>query len=398
MTPAGLKSPSHSQPSQSLPQGTDFLVGPLLDPELQWFDWQDLKRTMFDSITAKFRDFRHLTISHRSLAIVCLVLVALVGYLDYLTGYERSLLLLYLLPVSLAAWFGNFVSALAIVVVCVSVSVVSDIAAGIPALGFWNIAMSFGFYVLFASVLWKLGRLIRELDRRVHERTAALKREMAERQRLDQEIARVADRERRRLGHDLHDRLGQHLFGTALAAQVLEEKLAARSAPERHEAEKVVRCIEEGIDVTRNLARGFFSPELEAEGLVAALQNLADTVRERFGISCILHNDELIPIHDPTVANQLYQIAQEAVTNSVKHAAARQIDIRLAMDGPELYLSIADDGVGFPEKPQSEGLGLHLMRHGAALSGATFDIRRNGENGTVATCRLAHFESNGFMR
>jgi signal transduction histidine kinase len=352
---------------------------------------------MFDSITAKFRDFRHLKISRSSLTGACLLLTGLIGYLDYLTGYERSLLLLYLLPVSLAAWFGNFAFALAMVAVCVSVSVVSDVAAGIPALGFWNIAMSFGFYVLFASVLWKLGRLIRELDRRVHERTAALKREMAERQRLDQEIARVADRERRRLGHDLHDRLGQHLFGTALAAQVLKEKLAARSAPETGEADKVVRFVEEGIDLTRDLARGFFSPELEAEGLVVALQNLADTVSERFGINCVLHNEELIPIHDSTVANQLYQIAQEAVTNSVKHAAAGRIDIRLAMDGPELYLSIADDGVGFPEKPPSDGLGLHLMRHGAALSGATFDIRRNGEKGTIATCRLAHFESNGFI-
>jgi signal transduction histidine kinase len=246
--------------------------------------------------------------------------------------------------------------------------------------------------VLFAGVLSKLGTLVRELDRRVDERTAALEREMAEHRRLDQEIARVADRERRRLGHDLHDSLGQHLTGTALAAQVLKEKLAARSAPEAGEAEKLVRCVEEGIDLTRNLARGFFSPELDAEGLVVALQHLAETVQERFGIECVLDGDESIRIHDSTVANQLYQIAQEAVTNSVKHAAARQIGIRLAMDGPELCLSIIDDGVGFPDKPRSEGLGLRLMRHGAALSGATFDVRRNGENGTIATCRVKHFE------
>ena len=80
------------------------------------------------------------------------------------------------------------------------------------------------------------------------------------------------------------------------------------------------------------------------------------------------------------------------MTNSVKHAAATQIDIRLAMNGPELCLSIIDDGVGFPDEPRSEGLGLRLMRHGAALSGATFDVRRNGENGTIATCRIKHFE------
>jgi len=351
-----------------------------------------VRETVFDNVIADVRDFRHFKFSRRSLAIACLILTGVIGYVDYLTGYERSLLLFYFLPISLAAWFGTFAFGIAIVVVCVTVWVLSDLASGIPALGFWNIGTAFASYALFAGVLSKLGTLVRELDRRVQERTAALEREMAEHRRLDQEIARVADRERRRLGHDLHDTLGQHLTGTALAAQVLKEKLAARSAPETGEAEKLVRCVEEGIDLTRNLARGFFSPELDAEGLVVALQHLAETVRERFGIECVLNGDESIRIHDSTVANQLFQIAQEAVTNSVKHAAATQIDIQLAMNGPELCLSITDDGVGFPDKPRSEGLGLRLMRHSAALSGATFDVRRNGENGTIATCRVKHFE------
>jgi signal transduction histidine kinase len=327
------------------------------------------------------------------LATACLILTGLIGYADYLTGYERSLLLFYFLPISLAAWFGNFAFGFTMVVVCVIVWVLSDLASGIPALGFWNIGTAFASYVLFAGVLSNLGTLVRELDRRFKEHRAALEREMVARRRLDQEIAQVADRERRRLGHDLHDRLGQHLIGTALAAQVLKEKLAARSAPETSEAEKLLHCVEEGIDLTRNLAHGFFSPELEAEGLVVALQNLVETVRERFGINCVLDGDESIRIHDSTVANQLYQIAQEAVTNSVNHAAATQIDIRLAMDGRDLCLSIIDNGVGFPDKPRSDGFGLRLMRHGAALSGATFDVRRNGEKGTIATCCVRHFES-----
>jgi signal transduction histidine kinase len=328
------------------------------------------------------------------LAIACLILTGLVGYADYLTVYERSLLLFYLLPISLAAWFGDFAFALAIVVVCVLVSLLSDIASGIPALKLWNIGMAFASFALYAGVLSKLRTLVRELDRRVDERTAALEREMAERRRLDQDIARVADRERRRLGHDLHDKLGQHLTGTALTAQVLKEKLAARSAPEATEAEKLVRYVEEGIDLTRNLARGFFSPEVDSDGLVAALQHLADDARERFQINCVLDCKESIRVNDSTVANQLYRIAQEAVTNSVKHGAAKQIDIRLAIDGPELCLAIIDDGIGFPDKaPQSGGLGLGLMHHRAALSGATFDVRRNGTRGTIATCRVKHFHS-----
>jgi len=322
------------------------------------------------------------------LAIASLILSGVIGYVDYVTGYEHSMLLFYFLPISLAAWFGNFAFGITIVIVCVATWVVADLASGIPALGFWNIGMAFASYILFAGVVSKLGTLVRELDRRVDERTAAYEREIVERRRLDEEIAQVADRERRRLGHDLHDKLGQHLTGTALAAQVLKEKLAARRSPETSDAEKLVNCLEEGIDFTRNLARGFFSPELRAEGLVVALQNLAEAIGEQSGINCVLHGDELIPIHDSTVANQLYRIAQEAVTNSVKHAAPSHIHIRLAMDGPELCLSIVDDGVGFPDNPRPEGLGLHLMRHAAALSGGTFDIRRNDGKGTIATCRV----------
>ena len=327
--------------------------------------------------------------SRTALISVCFLLVGIVGYVDYLTGYERSLLLLYLVPIFLATWFGTFAAGLTIAVVSGVIWLVAEFSAGIPEVRFWNAGMAFGVYALFAGMLSKLRTLVRELDRRVQERTAALQHEVAERRRLDQEMARVADRERRRLGQDLHDRLGQHLTGTALAAQVLKEKLAVRSAPEVAEAEKVVRYIEEGIDLTRNLARGFFSPELEADGLMMALQGLAENVTERFSINCVFDGEESVRIQDSTVATQLYRIAQEAVTNAVKHAVATRIDIHLVKRGPEVTLAIIDDGIGFSDElPRAEGLGLHLMRHGAALIGATVNVRRNDAGGTIAMCKL----------
>src|ERR1700751_2263204 len=103
---------------------------------------------MFDTIVVNLRNFRQFRFSRRSLTIVCLILTCFIGYADYLTGYERSLLLFYLLPISLAAWFGSFVFSLAISVVCIVVWVLSDLASGIPVLGFWNIGMAFASYVL----------------------------------------------------------------------------------------------------------------------------------------------------------------------------------------------------------------------------------------------------------
>ena len=324
-----------------------------------------------------------------TLIAACLVLVAVLGYIDYTTGYERPLLLFYLLPISLAVWFGNLLFGLSVAVVAIVAWMWSDLAAGIPALRFWNVGMAFASFALFAGMLSKLRTLVRELDRRVLERTGALQREVAERQRLDREIAQVADRERHRLGQELHDSLGQHLTGTALAAQVLKEKLELRSASETAEAEKLVRYVEEGIDLTRNLARGFFSPELDADGLTVALQGLAENTTERFGIDCVFEGEESLRIHDSAIATQLYRIAQEAVANSIKHAAAQRITIRLAMNLSELSLAISDDGIGFPDRlPRSEGLGLQLMRHGASLAGASFDVRRNGQRGTTVICKL----------
>ena len=96
-------------------------------------------RSKLDSIIANLRNFPAFRVSRKALVVACLFLVAIVGYIDYLTGYERSLLLFYLLPISLAAWFGSLLTALGIAVISIAVSLLSDVAAGIPALGFWNI-------------------------------------------------------------------------------------------------------------------------------------------------------------------------------------------------------------------------------------------------------------------
>src|SRR5205814_6727448 len=148
--------------------------------------------------------------SRFALVASCVLITAGLGYGDYLTGYEQTFLLFYPVPIGLATWFGNFWLGLSFFLLSVIAWVVFDVAAGVPTVGLWNIGMAFGSYIVFTSLLSKLRTLLNELDQRVRDRTAALKREMAERERLDQEIAEIADRERRRLGQTLHDSLGKH--------------------------------------------------------------------------------------------------------------------------------------------------------------------------------------------
>lgn len=331
-----------------------------------------------------------LPLGRGTMAVVSFVLVCIIGYIDFETGYERSLSLFYLIPISIGTWFVGLLCGLLIATLSVVVWVMSDLAAGIPGVRIWNAGMALASYFAFAIVLYKLCTLLRDLDQRVRDRTIALQREMAERERLDQEIAEIADRERRRLGQSLHDSVGQHLTGTALAAQVLREKLANRSATEVPDADKVVRYLEEGIDLTRNLARGFFSPELEADGLSVALQGLAENVSERFGVACTFRGDDVGPVRDSTTATQLYHIAQEATTNAVKHGHPKNVDIELVRKGQRLTLTVSDNGSGFPDKlPEPPGLGLRLMAHGAALIGGKFSVQRNRTGGTAVTCKLS---------
>src|SRR5256886_10120905 len=127
-----------------------------------------------------------------ALIAVCILLVAVVGYIDYVTGYERPLLLFYLLPISLAVWFGSLLFGLSVAVIAIVAWMWSDLPAGIPALGLWNVGMPFASFALFAGMLSKLRTLVRELDRRVFERAGALERGGGERQLLGQGVVPVA--------------------------------------------------------------------------------------------------------------------------------------------------------------------------------------------------------------
>ncbi len=331
--------------------------------------------------------------SRRLLILAGLGLLVVIGAIDYLTGYEMLFSVFYLLEVGLAAWYVGKGFGLVMSVLSVLVWIGGDLAAGArysnPFVPVWNAVILMVFYFIVVWLLTSLHSLQRDLEARVRQRTEALTREMAERQRLEEEILRVSEREQRRIGHELHDSLCQHLTGTALAGQVLGERLAAKSLPEAADASKVVELVEEGMTLARNLARGLYPVEMEAEGLMDAFRDLAGSISKGGKARCVFECDAPVLVHDDAAATHLYHIAQEAISNALRHGKPKRIGVTLAERGGLVTLTVEDDGVGIAETPgTSEGLGIRIMAHRAAMMGGSFAIDPGPTGGTIVTCAI----------
>jgi signal transduction histidine kinase len=324
-----------------------------------------------------------------------LCLVAIIGVADYLTGFELSLLVFYFLPVCIAVAAVGWQFGALTAVLSVATWLVGDILAGAhfasPFVPGWNALIALGTYLI---VIWLLASLIalhRDMEERVRQRTAALIEEIAERERLEKAVLEISERERRAIGHDLHDGLGQHLTGTALVAQALGAKLTARSAAEAAEVAKIVALIEQGIAQTRSLAKGLLLAEIERDSLVTAMQELAASVRDQFRVECEFSCESAVSLSESGTATHIYRIAEEATRNAVRHGRPRRIALALSAEAGWLVLSVRDDGTGLPPlERRGQGLGLKIMAHRAAIIGASLDVRAQAEGGTAVECRLPY--------
>jgi signal transduction histidine kinase len=209
-----------------------------------------------------------------------------------------------------------------------------------------------------------------------------------ERHRLERQLLEITDREQARIGQDIHDGLCQHLVILAFDANSLHGELSAAGRPEVRKAAKIAAFLDEAITEARQLSRGLFPVRLEKEGLPPALEELARTTHRRFKVRCQFRCRGSIRLQDGTVATHLYRIAQEAVTNAVKHSHARSLFISLAAHAGQIELKVEDDGSGFSPKasPGQGGMGLHIMDYRARSIGGTVRLTPRPQGGTVVLC------------
>jgi len=220
---------------------------------------------------------------------------------------------------------------------------------------------------------------------------SAIGRDITDHKVLEREVLDIAAREQRRIGQDLHDDTGQELTGLAMMAQRLAAELAAKSLPQTATVTLIVDGLEQALNHIRGMSRGLVPVEVDAEGLMVSLADLAARTSELHAVACTFKCKEPVCILDNQAATNLYRLSQEAVTNAVKHGHARRIVISLTADPAVVTLNIRDDGDGFPESPsETSGTGLRIMRYRADLIGAKLTIGPVQPRGTLVSCTLPH--------
>lgn len=214
--------------------------------------------------------------------------------------------------------------------------------------------------------------------------------DITQRRLVERELLRVSDAEKNRIGSDLHDGLGQYLTGISCLSAALRDKLQSQKREEAADAATISSLVQEAIAQTRALARGLCPVQLQTSGLETVLEDLTFQVHRLHGIECQFETRGTVEV-ETSVALHLYRIAQEAINNAVKHAAARHITVTADFSNETKVLVIADDGCGFdPNVEHGPSSGMSLMPYRAAMIGGTLTITSGANAGTRVECRFVY--------
>ncbi len=248
----------------------------------------------------------------------------------------------------------------------------------------------------FNALARRLQSLHESLERRVQERTTELTRanetlqeQIEERARLEREMHKIGARERQHIGQELHDGLGQELTGLSYFAASLHQQLRAKNSPDADAAAELASAIPPILGQLKDIVRGMIPLELNADDLIPALQELLANTESQTEVRCRLESDPHVRVADNDAAIQLFRIAQEAVTNAIKHGNASEIVVSLQSKNGHTELAVRDDGKGIrPTANTAVGCGLRVMKYRARVIGGSLDVQGVDAKGTCVTCTI----------
>lgn len=238
----------------------------------------------------------------------------------------------------------------------------------------------------FALRRWREAQRLTTMHRTAEQRVAEL---LAHNRELAQQLIAVQENERRALARELHDEVGQSCAVIRVEAALVDR--AALAAPQQ--ARAAAQRIEEAADALHQCVRGMLRrlrpADLDALGLVGAIESLCERWQRRSGIVCrFAHEGEGWSTLSDAQAVTVYRVAQEALSNVMRHARATQVGVALSLracgatDGAGLVLSVQDDGVGMASAGSGGGLGLLGARERAALLGGVLLVEGSAGRGT----------------
>lgn len=221
-------------------------------------------------------------------------------------------------------------------------------------------------------------------------------RDLNERLRLERESLEIGERERRRIGQDLHDSIIQVLAGAAFMARQLEQRLRRHDAARANEADRIATLLQQMIGDTRSMSHHLYPVELEHNGLAWALKQLGETTQAMYGVQCRVQcRADVSGLHTDT-STHLFRIAQEAVSNAVRHGHAKTIQVKVSQRVQGGTLMVEDDGVGLgPDGPSHTGMGIDNMQRRAHLLGGSLRLAPRPGGGTRVVCRFRPQRTDG---
>jgi signal transduction histidine kinase len=201
---------------------------------------------------------------------------------------------------------------------------------------------------------------------------------------MERRLVAALEEQQERIGHDLHDSVGQLLTGIRILSSNLAENFHQRGDPHAETVQKVAAFASEASEYVRNIYRGLAPPQLFRDGLTVALEELAASTNGIGDITCIFKGDTIEHLSNRDINLQLYRIAQEATNNALKHADASVIEIMLTTEKDYIVLEVTDDGAGFDSNQNyTESLGLYSMQRRASCIQASLDILSRPDYGTT---------------
>jgi len=213
--------------------------------------------------------------------------------------------------------------------------------------------------------------------------------DLTERNRLQKEILKISEQEQARIGHNLHDGVGQTMTGVASLIEALESELPA---DKRQSVARIHELILEAIQEVRSMSHSLSPASVKNRGLGGALQLLAETIRTNHRTACTCTVDPDIKIEDSEKETHIYRIAQEAANNALRHGRPTSIKLSLQRDGEnEAVLKIEDNGSGMAtDKPAHEGIGMRVMDYRANLIDGSLTIQSRARGGVSVVCRFPY--------